>query len=230
MVDSKVWLSATLVAAFSLSACASGGGRAGGSTGELGSTTTAADYVPLKPGASWTYDVAYPGQNGEMTVTLVGEKDGFVIDDKNGAFRLTQDGLRDRDRYLIKHPLVAGTKWSSVVGPSAVEHAEIVSVGSPCETVGGAFADCLVVLSQIRRDASMSLRIRWTWAKGVGLAKFETEAEVQGKGVIPQVKQSLKHYALEGPLPEKKAAAPAGAGAPAKAPASVEEPPPRWER
>src|SRR5688572_16256643 len=68
----------------------------------------AQDYAPLKIGSAYTYEASYPGQTGELTVTMVQEKDGYVLDDHNGAFRLTQDGLRDRDRFLIRHPLIGG--------------------------------------------------------------------------------------------------------------------------
>lgn len=159
---------------------------------------TARDYAPLPVGASWTYQVSYPGQAGEMTVKLTGENDGFVLDDKNGAFKHTQEGLRDRERYLIRHPLQPGNKWTTVVGPSAVEHLQIDSVGAPCEAIAGRFEDCIEVSGSIRRDKNMTLLIHWTWARGVGLVKLETIAEIAGKGRVPQVKQSLKDYSVAG--------------------------------
>jgi hypothetical protein len=156
----------------------------------------AVDYAPLRVGASWTYEMQYPGQVGEMTVRLVGLQEGFVVDDKNGAFRHTSEGLRDRDRYLLRHPLAPGTTWKTVVGPSAVEHAEIVSVGDPCESAAGRFSDCILVHGWIRRDEKLTLHIEWTWARDVGLVKVETIAEIAGQGRVPQTKQTLKSYAL----------------------------------
>lgn len=183
-----------LVLAFSLSACAT--------TGRVYTADrTAAEYVPLKIGQRWTYEMTYPGQIGEMTVALVGEKDGYILDDHKGAWRVTPDGLRDRDRFLIRQPLLAGNEWKSIISPSAVEHAKIESVGQPCAAVAGAFQDCLVVHGWIRRDKDMTLHIRWTWAKGIGLIKVETEAEVKGQGRIPQTRQSLKNYVLDGRKP-----------------------------
>lgn len=185
-------------------ACASTPAAKTAPSAELG------EYVPLKIGAEWTYDMKYPGQSGEMTVRLTGSKDGFVVDDKNGAYRLTSEGLRDRDRYLVRYPLEVGTQWKTVVGPSAVEHSQITSVGKPCDALAGRFDDCLVVHSWIRRDEQMTLHIEWTWAKGIGLVKLETEADISGKGRVPQVKQSLKRHALDG-APATPAAAPAPA-------------------
>ncbi len=174
------------------------GGCASSSNGKWADTVSAADYAPLHVGASWTYEVQYPGQTGEMTVELVGQKDGYVFDNKNGAMRHTPQGLRDRDRYLIRHPLKVGHKWESVVGPSAVEHLEITKVGESCDSAAGRFDDCVEVTGWIRRDKNMTLHIRWTWAKAVGLVGLVTEAELVGKGRVPQVKQSLKKYSREG--------------------------------
>jgi len=164
------------------------------------------DYVPLSIGSSWTYDMKYPGQDGEMTVALVGEKDGYMVDDKNGAYRITTEGLRDRDRYLVRYPLVVGTQWKTVVGPSAVEHTQITAVGAPCDALAGRFDDCLVVHSWIRRDEQMTLHIEWTWARGVGLVKLETDADIAGKGRVPQVRQSLKRHAINGISPSSPTA------------------------
>ena len=181
------------------------------------------DYAPLTIGARWTYDMSYPGQTGEMSVTLTGVRDGYVVDDKNGAFRHTDEGLRDRDRYLIKHPLIAGTAWKSVVSASAVERSEILSVGEPCASVAGSFSDCVVVQGSLKRDEKLTLHIRWTWARDIGLVKVETEVDVSGKGRIPQTKQSLKHYALHPSAPPEPGKAPKELAKPAP-----DEAPPAW--
>jgi hypothetical protein len=173
-------------------ACASSSAGVNGSDREPKST----DYYPLEIGASWTYNVAYPGQQGEMTVTITGEKDGYFVDDHEGAFRHTHDGLRDKQRYLIRHPLMKGNNWKTIVSASAVEHNEILSVGEKCESAAGSFSDCLVIQSSIRRDKSMTLYLTWTFARDIGLVKLETEAELTGKGRIPQVKQSLVKYTV----------------------------------
>lgn len=179
-----------LILAF-LAACASA------QVAEPSDEATAKDYAPLEIGASWNYEMNYLGQSGEMKVELVAEKDGYVVDNRNGSLKHTEEGLRDKDRYLIRNPLKAGAKWKAVVGPSAVEHAEIVSVGEPCDTKAGRFGDCLVVHGWMRRDDKTTLHIEWTWARGVGLARVETTAEIRGQGRVPQTRQVLRSYALE---------------------------------
>lgn len=152
-------------------------------------------YVPLKVGYAWTYAVRFPGQAGRRTVRISEHDDqGYFVDDAGGAFQLTQSGLRDRDRYLIRHPVRVGTTWKAVVSAGAVEHYRIERVGEPCEAQAGRFEDCVVVQSTLRRDASLTLRITFTWARGVGLVKVKTVADVRGRGQIPQTEQSLVSY------------------------------------
>ncbi len=182
---------------------------------------TAADYSPLKKGAAWLYEVDYPGQKGEMLVRMTGEVEGYAVDDRGGSFRHSVDGLRDRDRFLIKQPLEPGASWKSVVGPSAVEHMTIESVGAPCESPAGSFPDCVVVVGKLRRDKTMSLSITWTWARDVGLVRLETAAEFEGKGTVPQVSQRLKWYSLDGaPPPASTLPPPPGARPPPPTPAA----------
>lgn len=156
-----------------------------------------AEYTQLIPGSSRTYAVRFPGQEGELTVTLTGREDGWLVDDRGGRFRLTGEGLRDPQRYLIRTPLEAGTTWTAVVSASAVEHYRTSSVGSPCEVRAGAFPDCLIVESTLRRDDRMQLKIAWTWIRGVGLGRVETVARIDGREV-PQTRQDLVHYDLDG--------------------------------
>lgn len=158
-------------------------------------------------GYSWTYEMLFQGQKGEQTIEVLGFKDGFFQDNQAGELKHTDDGLRDRARYLIKHPLAPGNTWKAIVSASAVERYRIDSVGERCESAAGAFEDCLVVTSQIRRDQDVTLHGKFTWAKGVGLVKMETEAEIKGKRV-PQTRRSLLRYNQKGGSKKKSDEAP----------------------
>ena len=171
------------------------------STNDAKTQRLSSDYAPMSVGAWWNYEVSYPGQQGEMKVELLSQKDGYFIDNRRGAFQHTPGGLRDRERYLIKNPIQPGTSWKSVVGPSAVEHLQIDEVGTPCESLAGRFEDCLVVSARLRRDKNMQLHIKWVWARNVGLVRLETEAELPGNKRVRQVTQSLKDYSLSKKAP-----------------------------
>lgn len=171
-----------------------------------------ADYAQLRPGSARTYAVRFPGQEGEVTVTVLGREDGWFVDDRGGKFRFTDEGLRDPQRYLVRMPLEAGTTWTSILSASAVERYRIVSAGEPCEVRAGSFSDCLVVESTLRRDDRMQLTARWTWIRGVGLGRVETIAQVDGRSV-PQTRQDLVHYDLDGSGARSGGSAPSEAGA-----------------
>lgn len=154
-------------------------------------------YVPLEVGHAWTYAVRFPGQTGERTIRIVSRDDeGFFVDDAGGAFRVTPAGLRDRQRYLIRTPIEVGRTWSAVVSASAVEHYTLVSAGKPCSARAGRFSDCLVVEARIRRDPQVTLRSRFTWARGVGLVEVNTAVLHATRGELPQTEQSLLRYQL----------------------------------
>ncbi len=163
---------------------------------------SAKDYAPFALGASWTYAVNYLGQKAEQTITIVKEEEGYFVDDQpgpaQGRFRHTAEGLRDPTRFLIRLPLEEGNEWKAIVSASAIEHYRIIGVGQPCESQAGRFQDCLIIESRLRRDEKMTLFARWSWARGIGLVKIETEAEIKGKGRIPQTERSLVHYSLNG--------------------------------
>ena len=161
-----------------------------------GSKLTAQDYAPYALGASWTYAINYLGEKGEQTITIVKEEEGYFVDDQQGKFRHTEEGLRDPARYLIRHPLEEGNEWKVILSASSVEHYRITSLGKPCESHAGRFEDCLVVESKNRRDEKMTLLATFFWARGIGLVKIETEAEIKGKGRVPQTERSLIHYSL----------------------------------
>ncbi|MBI2374986.1 MAG: hypothetical protein HYV07_13400 [Deltaproteobacteria bacterium] len=187
-------------------------------------TPLSTEYAPLNPGANWTYEVKFLGQEGQMKVTQVEEDaDGFVLDDRNGSWKHTAAGLRDKQRFLLMHPLAPGHTWSARVGPTVKETFVIESVGESCTVPAGTFANCLVVKSSIA-EPKVTLHVRWIWAKGIGLAAFETSIEQTGGAIVPQTTQRLIHYALKGPIPKSRPLPP-----PPPEAAPEPEPPENWE-
>jgi len=178
------------------------------------------DYTRLLPGSVRTYAVKYPGQDGELTVRVEGEQDGWIVDDRGGRFRVTSEGLRDPQRYLIKAPLEEGATWTAILSASAVEHYRVLQVGAPCEVRAGRFDDCLIIESRVRRDPRMQLRAEWTWIRDVGLGRVETTALIDGRSV-PQTAQTLVHYDLHPGRPTERA--PTGTGAADRAPSARQE-------
>jgi hypothetical protein len=168
-----------LLCALLAAGCAKGATTAGPARLKAG------DYQPLAVGNQWTYAGTMMGQRVERTITIVGLKDGFYLDDANGMFRLEPDGLRDDKRYLLKEPLAPHQTWTAVVSLGSTEQYEIVDLGFATSTPAGAFRDCVRVRGTNRIDARKSLATEWTFAPGVGIVRIETTAVVDGRP-IPQ--------------------------------------------
>lgn len=205
---------------------------------EAPSGPSLADYVPLEVGNSWTYAVKFPGQSGERTVRIVEQdEEGYFAFDAGGKLRVSDDGLRDAQRYLVRTPLDAGRTWKAVVSVGAVEHYRIESVGEACSARAGRFDDCLVVRSSLRRDENVTLEVEFVWARDVGLVKISTAANIAGKGKVPQTEQSLVAYRVgrgevEAPPTEAPSAPPSAPSAPSgdDAAPSGDDEAPAWGR
>jgi hypothetical protein len=170
---------AAVLCALALAACAKG------ATTAAPARLRAADYQPLAVGNQWTYAGTMMGQPVERTITIVGTKDGFFVDDANGMFRVEPDGLRDDKRYLLMEPIEKSKTWSAVVSVGSTERYEVVDVGFTASTPAGAFRDCVRVRGTNRIDRVKSLSTEWTFAPGVGIVRIVVTAQVDGKS-IPQ--------------------------------------------
>jgi hypothetical protein len=178
-----------LLCALALGACAKGAATA------RPARLRAADYQPLAVGNQWTYAGAMMGQKLERTITIVGTRDGYFVDDANGQLRVEPDGLRDDKRYLLMEPIEKDRTWSSVVSVGSTERYQIVDVGFTTSTPAGAFIDCVRVRGVNRIDRSKELATEWTFAPGVGIVRIAVTASVDGK-VIPQGTLELTRHAL----------------------------------
>jgi hypothetical protein len=185
----------TLVATVLLAACA----RAPAAAPTKNDSTTPADYFPLAVGNSWTFLDSSPQQREPTRRTvhiLRRDADGYYQDDQRGALRADSDCLHDRARRLLCRPIVRGTTWSSVVGPSATERYEIAGVGETVIVPAGTFRGCIRVRSEIRAGEVEAVA-ELTYAPGVGLVRLETYSIVKG-AVLPQVSGALESYQLKG--------------------------------
>ncbi len=161
---------------------------------------SAREYAPYGVGAQWTYEMSAGRQarRGQMVIRVVDKVDGFFRDSAGGEYRHTAGGLRDRRRYLLQNPIVAGHRWKAIVSTAAVQYFTVESVGQPCEVAFGSFADCVVVTTFERRSAQEIQHARYTWIRDVGLGEVLFEGEVKGRGRFLQQRMSLLDYRLPG--------------------------------
>lgn len=159
-----------------------------------GTSIRAASYYPLAVGNRWVYESNFLGEKTERTVQILKEENGFFIDNQGGELGVDPFGIRDRKRYLLKEPVEPGRGWTNVVSVSSIERYKILELG-PCEVPAGRFENCVGVEGRNRVDDQTTLVNLLTLAKGVGIVRIETTAEVGGQR-IPQSQLLLTHFEL----------------------------------
>lgn len=149
-----------------LCACKSGPEPAPSASGE-----DATLYYPLAVGNSWTY--AQRGADKEETIQIVGRDGPWFLDDHRGRLRYEKDGVRDRDRYLLRTPLSEGAKWTAVDN-LVVQHFEVVTMDASAVTRAGTFTHCAVVRNEQPLTKGGKFVTEWTYARKVGMVQLVT--------------------------------------------------------
>ncbi|MBN2498848.1 MAG: hypothetical protein JXR96_29925 [Deltaproteobacteria bacterium] len=162
--------------------------------------------MPLAVGNRWTYETSFQQQpQADLSISIVALKDGCFLDDRPEPSRLRFDGegLRDGNvRYLLKAPLVEGTKWMCVADVRTVEHYEIVSAHRKVQVPAGVFEDCVTVRMTIHINETRSMFNEMTFAPGVGIVEIRATLR-DGKNDLPQSHFRLKRFDIH---PQKSAA------------------------
>lgn len=166
-----------------------------------GPSIRAAAYYPLAVGNRWVYESNFLGEKTERTVQILKEENGFFVDNQGGELGVDAFGIRDRKRYLLKEPVEQGRSWTNVVSVSSIERYKILELG-PCEVPAGRFESCVGVEGRNRVDDQTTLVNQLTLARGVGIVRIETAAEVRGER-IPQSQLLLTRFELR-PMPSPR--------------------------
>jgi hypothetical protein len=170
---------------------------------QVAGATAPADFFPLAVGNEWVYVDTSPSLSPDRRVAprtvriLERTADGYFRDNERGELRADRDCLHDRVRRLLCGPIAVGTGWASVVSVSSTERYEIAAVGETLETPAGTFRGCVRVRAHNRIDPRTQHVLEITYAPGVGPARIETFAVVDGK-VTPQVRAVLQAYRVGG--------------------------------
>jgi hypothetical protein len=159
-----------------------------------------ARYFPLAVGNRWSYRATGGGAETVEQVEIRGVRDGQYQDNRGRTFWVSQDGLRDQSRVLLRSPVEAGRTWTVRLGPDSVEHWRIVSVGQSCSAPAGQFADCVQVESRTAATGGAELLNRITFAAQVGIVQIRT-ALVKGQRETPQTDLVLTAYEVAPPRP-----------------------------
>ena len=145
-------------------------------------------YYPLEVGNSWTYEVR--GSPEKAVIEVIGRDGEWFLDDHRGRLRYEEGGVRDADRFLLRMPLAAGTRWTAVEN-LVVQHFEIVGADSSVVTQAGTFIHCIVVRTSSTVKKDLTFVTEWTYAPHVGIAQIVTSTvDAHGK-VDEQTRLSL---------------------------------------
>ena len=190
----RTWLIgvSALLWGFCIASCAHGPQAESGSAGK-----NLRDYMPLAVGNVWTYATQFRGQEQpDLSVSIVREEGGFFVDDRPQPSRMAFDsaGLRDGGvRYLLKTPLIKGTKWMSVADVKTVERYEIVDDDRTVRSPAGIYKECVTVRMEVRITPDKTMRNEMTFAPAVGIVEVKTSLLV-GKKLMPQSGMLLKRF------------------------------------
>ena len=152
-------------------------------------------FYPLAVGNSWTY--GQRGSDKRETISIVGRDGAWFLDDHRGRLRYEADGVRDSDRYLLRTPLAAGSKWSSVEN-LIVQRFEVTTTDGSAVTEAGTFTHCAVVRNeQVLPKGAGKFVTEWTYAPKVGLVQLITST-IDPKGMQQeQTRLSLVAYHVQ---------------------------------
>ncbi len=180
-----------LLACALMSACAT---TSGSTTKTVEKARDASVFYPLGLGTEWNYEVKLLGETRQVDVKITRKNDdGFVEDSMGAKLMVDSYGVRDQKRYLLRNPVVAGTKWTNVVSVSSVETYEILAVDQPCDSPAGNWENCVIVESRNRIKEGTTLVNEVTYAPDVGIVKLSTVLEA-GDKQIPQSTLSLLKF------------------------------------
>ncbi|MCU0698596.1 MAG: hypothetical protein MUC96_19005 [Myxococcaceae bacterium] len=171
--------------------CATAGSRGGAA--EAPAAPGAATFFPLAAGTTWQYEAQMLGEKRTLPVTILEVRDGVAVDSTGARLQADAYGVRDQKRYLLRDPVVAGTRWTNIVSPSSVEAYEIIAVDQPCESPAGSFSGCVVVESRNRIDEQRALVNEMTLAPKVGIVRIATTL-VDGGKRVPQSELKLLSF------------------------------------
>ena len=178
-------------------ACATAPDRVVNTAAPSAAGISPADYYPLAVGTAWTYEVRGGGRTTRDTVKIIGQDGPWFLDDHRGRLRLEADGVRDRDRYLLRAPLTTGKTWSAVE-QMVVQRFEVAATDAAVTVPAGRFERCVVIRNEQAIAAGGRYVTEWTYAPGVGLIALKTRAVQGGK---EQEQTSLQLYRFDKAAP-----------------------------
>ncbi|MDP2344541.1 MAG: hypothetical protein Q8O67_26550 [Deltaproteobacteria bacterium] len=150
-------------------------------TSNSGGGDKAGDYFPLAVGNRWTYRIVPGPPEPQQVQILRRDDDGFFVDDRGGRLAPRSDGVFDGQRFLLQEPLAVDHTWTALPRKQAPETYRITATDAVVTVPAGTFSPCVEVRGEQPTPPGApagKLLISWTYAKGVGLIRFEQQVQL----------------------------------------------------
>ncbi|MCG3173218.1 MAG: hypothetical protein GMKNLPBB_01396 [Myxococcota bacterium] len=149
-------------------------------------------WYPGKPGDSWTYEITSLNNTTQRKVSITGRDGAFILDDEGGRVAVDRYGVRDANRrYLLRGPVVKGTKWQAIQEDGGVEMSEIVSRDQEIPTPAGVFKETVCVRTTLPLRDEIERIQDMCFAKNTGIVYLDVRLKHPKKGVQPQMTMKL---------------------------------------
>jgi len=154
----------------------------------------AADWVPLRQGAGWSYDT-HTGIGGDAVLATLAvvraEGSGrFLVRSSNTRTETWEhraDGVVREGQYILRDPVREGTRWTGRTGESVIQ-----SVSPRREVAGQTYRDVVEVVHTARESGIVT----HTWfAARVGVVEIVAEA-TSSRGTTVGVRSTLRGFSL----------------------------------
>ena len=162
--------------------------------------SVARDWMPLRTGAAWSYDVQTGiGGDSVLSTLAVVRTDGDTFLVRGGSrtetYEYRPDGVVREREYILKDPVREGTTWTGRDGATYT-----VGPREPTRTVGGQVFREVV---SVRRETPSTRLTTTTWfAAGVGVVEITARTQ-SSLGTAMEIRSTIRGYSLGDPPPEE---------------------------
>ncbi len=150
-------------------------------TSNVAKDDDATAFFPLAVGNRWTYHLSPGPAQPQQVQILKRDERGFYVDDHGGLLSARSDGVFDGRRFLLQEPLVVDHSWSAQQLNQPLEHFRIAATDAVVTVPAGTFSSCIEVRGEQSTPAGApegKLLMTWTYARGVGLVRFEQQVQL----------------------------------------------------
>jgi hypothetical protein len=116
------------------------------------------------------------------------------------SLQKASDGVIDGQRFLLQEPLAVDHAWTARPAKQGTESYRIVATDAVVTVPAGTFSPCLEVRGEQLTPPGApagKLLIAWTYAKGVGLIRFEQQVQLGSEPAMTTATMELVSFEVK---------------------------------